>query len=473
MNSQSREKTISSQAKKELEQLFGDAISDSAEALALHAYDAANLLFLPEMVAYPDNCEQIVRVVKLAGKHGFPLVPRGAGAGFTGGSLAVNGGLVLNLSRMNRILAIDEENLTADVEPGVITGDLHRAVEERGLFYPPDPASSDYCSIGGNIAENAGGPRAFKYGVTENYVLGLEAVTAKGEVINAGGRTIKNVAGYNLLKLLIGSEGTLGIITKAVLKLLPKPKSEKTTRLFFKSVDDAARTVSAIIKAKVIPATLEFVDDGSLRAIREHLGAEIDPAHRAMLMVKVDGHPAACQEEAAQIGEIARANGCTALEIASGPEEETLIWELRKNLSPAVGKMANTKLNEDVVVPRSRIPELILEAVRIGREQSVLIVNFGHSGDGNIHVNFMYNRFEPEQRQGVINGVRELMETVVAMEGSISGEHGIGIMKSDFLGLQYDEATLEVMRNLKRSLDPANILNPGKIFPLSNTGDTA
>jgi len=460
-----RQPTISSAAARTLKDIFGDQISAAQEDRTLHSYDAANLLYQPEMVAYPRNREQVVATVLAANQHGFPIVPRGAGAGFTGGALAIHGGLVLNFNRMNRILSIDQENLTCDVEPGAITGDIHRAVEEKGLYYPPDPASSDYCSIGGNIAENAGGPRAFKYGVTEHYILGLEAVTPTGQVINAGGRTIKNVAGYNLLKLLIGSEGTLGIVTRAILRLIPKPKAEKTTRIFFSSVDDAARCVSAIIAARVIPATLEFMDKGSLDALRQHLGADIDPRHSAMLMVKVDGHPAACEDEAEQIAAIAREHNCSDLAMAADSEEEASIWKLRKNLSPAVGKMANTKLNEDVVVPRSRIPDLIREANRIGQEQGVMIVNFGHSGDGNIHVNFMYDRFDPEQRQGVINGVSELMRVVVEMDGAISGEHGIGIMKRDFLGLQYDEATLAVMRTLKQSLDPNGILNPGKIFP--------
>lgn len=449
-----------------LGRIFGRDLVDSPEDMILHSYDAANVIFRPEAVAFPTRVEQIVEVMKLANNELFPVIPRGAGAGFSGGALAVEGGLVLNLTRMNRILNIDEENLTADVEPGVITGTIHKAVEERGLFYPPDPASSDYCSIGGNIAENAGGPRAFKYGVTEHYVLGLEAVTPTGVVINAGGRTVKNVVGYNLLKLLIGSEGTLGIVTKAVLRLIPKPKSERTARLFFPDVESAARTVSAIIAAKVVPATIELVDDGSLKAIRDFLGVEISGEHRAMLLVRVDGHPAACEEEAGEIAEIARANECSEVAVSSGREEEEEIWKMRKSLSPAVGKLANTKLNEDVVVPRSRIPDLIRCASRIAKQRGIMIVNFGHAGDGNIHCNFMYDRFDPQQRQDVMEGVAELMREVIAMGGAISGEHGIGIMKQDFIGLQYDEATLEVMKTLKQALDPNNVLNPGKIFPV-------
>lgn len=436
----------------------------SPEEMTVHAYDAANVIFRPDLVAYPHSREQVVEAMKLANAEIFPVVPRGAGVGFSGGALATNGGLVLNFARMNRILDIDEENLTADVEPGVVTGDLHREVEKRGLFYPPDPASSDYCTIGGNIAENAGGPRAFKYGVTEQYVLGLEAVTPTGEVINAGGRTIKNVAGYNLLKLLIGSEGTLGIITKAILRLIPKPKAERTVRLFFSDVDSAARCVSAIIAAKVIPATIEYVDEGSLSAVRDFLGVEIDTAHKAMLLVRMDGHPAAVEDEAREVSAIARAGGCSETAVSSGSEEEEEIWRLRKNLSPAVGKLANTKLNEDVVVPRSRIPDLIKASGEIASKHRLLIVSFGHSGDGNIHTNFMYDRFDEDERRRVETGVRELMEKVVAMDGAISGEHGIGIMKNDFLGLQYDVPTLDVMRALKRTFDPNNVLNPGKIF---------
>ena len=461
------ERTINSIAKAELKKLFGDHISDSPETRTLHGYDAANLLFKPELVAFPENKEQIIKVMKLANEHNFPVVPRGAGVGFSGGSVATEGGLVLNLSKMNRIINIDQENLTADVEPGVTTGQLMEEVEKFGLFYPPDPASMEFCTIAGNIAENAGGPRAFKYGVTEHYVLGLEVVTPTGELINAGGRTIKNVAGYNLLKLFIGSEGTLGIITKAILKLIPKPKTEKTVRLFFPSVDAAAKTVSAIIAAKVIPATVEFVDDNSLKAVRENLGVDINPEHKSMLLVRVDGHPAACEDEAKEIVEVAKSLGCSEIAVASSPEEELEIWSVRRKLSPAVGKMANTKLNEDVVVPRSLIPALISKTAEIARENSILIVNFGHAGDGNIHVNFMYDRFDPVQRQGVLDGVQELMKFVIAQDGAVSGEHGIGIMKSDFLGLQYDQQTLDVMRSIKRTLDPMNVLNPGKIFNLN------
>lgn len=464
----SEESRINKKAISELRSIFEGDLVNSPEDLTLHGYDAANVIFKPDAVAFPTSAEQIVALMRLANRELFPVVPRGAGAGFSGGALAVEGGLVLNMSRMNKILNIDEENLTADVEPGVITGELHSAVEERGLFYPPDPASSDYCSIGGNIAENAGGPRAFKYGVTEHYILGLEAVTPTGELINAGGRTIKNVVGYNLLKLLIGSEGTLGIVTRAVLRLIPKPKTERTARLFFPDVDSAARTVSAIIAAKVVPATIELVDDGSLLAIRDFLGVKISEKHKAMLLVMVDGHPAACEEEAQEVAEIARANGCSEVAVSSELEEEQEIWRMRRSLSPAVGKLANTKLNEDVVVPRSRIPDLIRFASGIAEKKGLLIVNFGHAGDGNIHCNFMYDRFDEQQRQAVVEGVTELMREVVAMGGAISGEHGIGIMKQDFIGLQYDEATLDVMRSLKRTLDPNNILNPGKIFPVES-----
>ena len=457
---------IGKAALKELSRIYGGDLISSEEEMTVHGYDASNIIFRPDLVAFVRNKEQVADTLKLANRELFPVVPRGAGVGFSGGSLPVRGGLVLNFTRMNRILAIDQQNLTADVEPGVVTADLHAAVEKLGLFYPPDPASSEYCTIGGNIAENAGGPRAFKYGVTEQYVLGLEAVTPTGEIINAGGRTIKNVSGYNLLKLLVGSEGTLGVVTKAILRLIPKPKTERTARLFFPDADSAALCVSAIIAARVIPATLEFMDEGSLGAVRDFLGIEINPAHKAMLLVKVDGHPAAVEDEVRKTTEIANENDCSEVTVSSGLEdEEEEIWRIRKNLSPAVGKLANTKLNEDVVVPRSRVPDLIKAAASIAESRRLLIVNFGHSGDGNIHVNFMYDRFDEDERERVEQGARELMERVVGMGGAISGEHGIGIMKQDFLGLQYDAPTLNVMRTLKRTLDPNNILNPGKIFP--------
>jgi glycolate oxidase len=457
--------TIYGAARRELEEIFGADLVSSPEEMTVHGYDAANIIFRPELVAYVRSRDQVVAAVRLANRELFPIVPRGAGVGFSGGALPVRGGLVLNFTRMNRILAIDTDNLTADVEPGVVTGDLHAEVEKHDLFYPPDPASSDYCTIGGNIAENAGGPRAFKYGVTEHFVLGLEAVTPTGEVINAGGRTIKNVAGYNLLKLLIGSEGTLGLVTKAVLRLIPKPKNERTTRLFFPDIDSAARCVSAIIAARITPATLELVDEACLGAVRDNLGADVDPAHKAMLLVKVDGHPAAVEDESREVAGVARSLGCSEIAVSSGTEEEENIWRLRKDLSPSVSKLANTKLNEDVVVPRSRIPDLMRAAAAIAERRRLLIASFGHSGDGNIHVNFMYDRFDVDERSRVEQGVGDLMAEVVRLEGAVSGEHGIGIMKRDFLGLQYDRPTLELMRTIKRTLDPNNILNPGKIFP--------
>lgn len=431
----------------------------------LHAFDATQRRFLPEVVVHAESAEQVSRVVRLASEHRIPVLPRGAGSGFTGGSLPIKGGIVVVLTRMNRILEIDADNLTATVEPGVVTGRLQQEVQRLGLFYPPDPASKDFCTLGGNIAECAGGPRCVKYGVTRDYVLGLEVVTPSGEIIHTGGRTMKNVVGYDLTRLFVGSEGTLGIVTRITLRLLPKPEASKTLLVAFATIDGAAQAVSAIIRGRIIPATLEFIDGSAIDCVRRAMDLDLPAACRAALIIEVDGEPDVLERQVTRILEIVGPLGVIETRVAATAEEAEAIWKVRRSISPSLRKVNPDKFNEDIVVPRSRVPDMIRALEEISTRYGVPIINFGHAGDGNIHVNVMVDLTKPDMRATVDQVLDEIFRTTVAMGGSVSGEHGIGTAKAPYISLELDPATLATMRAIKQALDPHNIMNPGKIFP--------
>jgi glycolate oxidase len=434
-----------------------------------HSYDATQKRHLPEAVVYAGSTAAVSSILKLANRHRIPVLPRGAGSGFTGGSLPVQGGIVLVLTRMDRILDIDTENLTAEVEPGVVTAELQRQVERRGLFYPPDPASKEFCTMGGNVAECAGGPRCVKYGVTRDYVLGLEVVTPAGDIIHTGGRTLKNVVGYDLTRLFVGSEGTLGIVTKILVRLLPKPAAKKTMLIQFESIDGAAQSVAAIIGAKIIPATLEFMDAATIACIREASKIPLPEDCRAVLIIEVDGDTETIDRQAERILAVIQPFGILETRIAAGDEEAEEIWQMRRIVSPSLRKMGPDKFNEDIVVPRSRVPDMIRILERISAEYNVAIVNFGHAGDGNIHVNIMVDLQENGMAEKVEKVLDEVFRAAVGLRGSISGEHGIGTAKARFLSMELDAATLSSMQRIKEAFDPNNILNPGKIFPGNST----
>jgi glycolate oxidase len=393
-------------------------------------------------------------------------VPRGAGTGYTGGAVPLHGGVVISLERMNRILEIDEANLVAIVEPNVINGDLQAAVEARGLFYPPDPASVAISAIGGNVAENAGGPRAFKYGTTKQYVLGLEAVLPTGEIIETGGKVVKNVVGYDLTHLLVGSEGTLAIITKVILRLLPKPPVQVTLRASFASVSAAAEAVTEIVRRRVVPSALELIDGESLAAIASYSGRPLaSEGTAALLLLEVDGTPAAAGEEAVRVEEACRAAGAIDVVRAADDVMREELWRVRRDLTYALRTISSIKFNHDVVVPKGRIPQLFGLVERLRREYQLRIPCFGHAGDGNIHVNIMV---APGDESGIPTAQaaeRALMEGVVALEGSISGEHGIGYKKLPFIGIELSTEEIALMKRVKAAFDPYNLLNPGKIFP--------
>ncbi len=442
-----------------------DNVSSCLADRITHSFDATQQQFLPDIVVHAATTDEVSRVVRLANAERIPILPRGAGSGFTGGSLPIQGGIVLVLTRMNRILEIDTDNLIAIVEPGVITGRLQQAVEKLDLFYPPDPASKDFSTLGGNVAECAGGPRCVKYGVTRDYVLGLEVVTPTGEIIHTGGRTMKNVVGYDLTRLFVGSEGTLGIVTRIILRLLPKPEARKTMLVAFATIDGAAQAVSAIIRGKIIPTTLEFMDGSAIDCVRQTMPLDLPPECRAVLIIEVDGDRDLLDGQTRRIQEIIQPLGVLETRIAETPEQSEAIWKVRRSISPSLRRLNPNKFNEDIVVPRSKVPDMIRALEAISNRFGVPIVNFGHAGDGNIHVNVMVDLAENGMEEKVQQALDEIFRTTVALGGSVSGEHGIGTAKTPYIGMELDSATLATMQAIKKALDPNNIMNPGKIFP--------
>ncbi len=447
---------------KELKNIVGPAhLSTASEDMVVYSYDATQREALPWAVARPASAQEVSEILRLANRELFPVVPRGAGTGMSGGSIPVHGGLVLSLERMNRILEVDDENLVAVVEPGVVTGELQREVEARGLFYPPDPASNQFCTIGGNVAECAGGLRAVKYGVTKDYVLGLEVVLPTGEIIRTGARTAKSVAGYDLTKLIVGSEGTLGVATTVILRLLPLPESVRTISAFFSTIEGAATAVAKIIASRIIPRALEFVDRHALRAVENYLKEDIAGGAVAMLLVEVDGAADSTAREIQMIAEIMTRAGAALVKKAETDAEREQLWKARRSISPALYTIKPKKVNEDIVVPRSRIPDILREIEEIAKRYDLLIVNFGHAGDGNIHTNIMIDEADKPRAE---SAVKEILESTLRMGGSISGEHGIGLSKAAYLPMEVGPAALAAMKHIKQALDPNNILNPGKIF---------
>lgn len=447
---------------KELEKIVGRAnLFTDAEELVVYSYDATRQESLPWAVARPASAREVSEILLLANREQFPVIARGAGTGMSGGSVPASGGLVLSFERMNRILEIDERNRMAVAEPGVITGDLQAEVEARGLFYPPDPASHQFCTLGGNVAECAGGLRAVKYGVTRDYILGLEVVLPTGEIIETGARTLKSVAGYDLTRLIIGSEGTLGVVTKIIVKLLPLPEGIQTLSAFFPDVRSAAQAVSRITASAIIPRALELIDGGAIRAVENYLKQDISRGSGAMLLAEVDGPLAVSASEIATLERICRENGAVTVKRAADQGEQDQLWKIRRSISPALYTIKPRKINEDIVVPPSRVPDIIAEVQEIAKRYGLLIVTFGHAGDGNIHVNIL---IDEEERPNAMKAVKEVFAAVLRMQGSISGEHGIGLSKAAYLPMEVGKHALEAMKKIKRALDPNNILNPGKIF---------
>jgi len=420
----------------------------------------------PDVVVIPANTEQIASITRLCNAERVPLVVRGAGTGFTGGAVPTCGGVLLSMERLNRILEIDELNLLAVVEPNVINADLQKAAEEAGLFYPPDPASLNQSSIGGNVAECAGGPRAFKYGTTKRYVLALEAVLPTGEVINTGSKAVKNVVGYDLTQLLVGSEGTLAIITKITLRLLPKPQANATMLATFAGIRGAVDAVSELIRRRVVPAALELIDSDALQAIETNLGGGLVPAGTgAALIVEVDGTNRGVQEDLDRVIEACGSVGAKEITRARDEAERDRIWSLRRQTSAALKATGLIKINHDVVVPKGRVPELFDVIAEIKQTFKLRVASFGHAGDGNIHVNLLITPGDADEAARAKDAERFLFTRVVALEGSISGEHGIGFAKAPYLPIELSGDEIALLKRIKAAFDPNGILNPGKIFP--------
>ena len=420
----------------------------------------------PDVVVLPANTDQIASIARLCNTAHVPLVVRGAGTGFTGGAVPTCGGVLLSMERLNRILEIDELNLLAVVEPNVINADLQNAVEERGLFYPPDPASLNQSSIGGNVAECAGGPRAFKYGTTKRYVLALEAVLPTGDVIHTGSKAVKNVVGYDLTQLLVGSEGTLAIITKITVRLLPKPPANATMLATFAGIRHAVDAVSEVIRRRVVPAALELLDNDSLQAIEANLGgALVPPGTGAALIVEVDGTSRGVQEDIDRVIEACRSVGAKEITRARDEADRDRIWSLRRQTSVALKATGLIKINHDVVVPKGRVPELFDVIAEMKRAYQLRVASFGHAGDGNIHVNLLIRPGNADDTARAKEAERFLFTRVVSLEGSISGEHGIGFAKAAYLPIELSSDEIALMKRIKAAFDPNGILNPGKIFP--------
>ncbi len=432
--------------------------------LAEYGRDESDLgVFPPDVTVLVESAGEVRSIFDVASRHRVPVVPVGARSGKSGGSLATRGGIAVSLERMNRILEIRPGDLTARVQPGVVTGVLQAEVERHGLFYPPDPNSLDLCSIGGNVAENAGGPRALKYGVTREYVLGLEVVVPTGEILRVGKQTIKGVAGYDLTALFVGSEGTLGIVTEITLKLVPRPRHVATALVCFPDVEVAAEAVSRVLAAGVVPRCLELIDDVSVQAIARGSPFQLPPGAGAALLFETDGNDAeAVFAEMARIAEIVQGSAAGEVVVAQNEAQRKDVWETRKYLSVALGKLAPRKLSEDVAVPRSRIPEMVRRCRDVGRAHGLLVATYGHAGDGNLHCNILYDE---SQREAADAAVGDILRTAVDLGGTITGEHGVGIAKKDYLAYEQGEALVAFERRIKAAVDPLGILNPGKMFP--------
>jgi glycolate oxidase len=446
--------------------LGADSVLTSLEDRVAYSYDGTFEQSLPDVAVLPESTEDVVAVVRLAAEHEVPIVARGMASGLAAASVPFEGGIALSLTRMNRILEIDEENRTVRVEAGVITADLEQAVEAKGLFYPPDPSSNEQSTIGGNIACNAGGPRCLKYGVTGDYVMGLTVVLSDGRVLETGGKAIKNVVGYDLTSLFVGSEGTLGIVTEALLRLMTQPQAVRTARAEFPALEDASRAVNAILDAGVVPATLELMDETAIACIEEamELGLPLDV--EAMLIIETDGSDEeAVLREIETVARVCRESGARQVLVAQDEAEREQLWRARRSVSPSLARQAPNKLGEDITVPRSAIPEAVRRIRAISADYGLPIVVFGHAGDGNLHPNILFDRRDQEQWEKVERMVGEIFQVALELGGTLSGEHGVGTLKKPYMREALGQTSINNQWRVKQALDPQHILNPGKVLP--------
>ncbi len=430
-----------------------------------YSYDASFGTFLPDIVIQVKNKKEVSSILKLANQHQIPVYPRGQGTSLSGGPLPVKGGIVLDMSQWDSYLDVYPDDLIAVASPGVLTARINEAAGQYGLMYPPDPSSAHVSTIGGNLAENSGGPRGLKYGVTKDYVIGLEVVTPEGEIIKTGGRTIKNVTGYDLTKLIVGSEGTLGVITEVTLKLIPKPSATLTLMAVFDDLVLSGKAISNILTSGILPSKMEIMDQSSIMAVENYEPLGLPVEAEAILLMELDGHPLAIAEEMKKVEKIFKQIGAVKVNIAGSETEAASYWRARKLVSPAIVKIKPTKVSEDATVPRSKIPDMFRRLKEIREKYNVHLVVFGHAGDGNLHPNIICDKRDEEEMIRVEKAVEEIFEAAIQLGGTLSGEHGIGTLKSPFMEMELGAAGLDMMKRIKQAWDPNNILNPGKIFP--------
>jgi glycolate oxidase len=443
------------------------AVLTEREELLCYGFDGtAGLKELPLAVVFAQTTEQVSQALKLAAEHKAPVVCRGSGTGLSGGSVPVAGGIVLCLLKMNRLIELDPDNLTLHVEAGMITQKLGELAAPHGLFYPPDPSSMKVSTIGGNVANNSGGLRGLKYGVTRNYVMALRVVLADGSICWLGNKCVKDVAGFSLKDVFIGSEGTLGIITEVMVRLAPIPASRKTLLAHYADIRQAAETVSTLIRQKIIPCTLEFLDQATIQCIEDFAQIGLPRDVGAILLMETDGHEAVVEAEAQQMADIARASGATVVKTAADQQEALQLASARRSAFAAVARIQPTTILEDVTVPRSALAEMVVYCQEVAQRHNLRIANFGHMGDGNLHPTFLTNEKDHEEMERVEAAMGEIFDKCISLGGTITGEHGVGLAKKPYLDRQFDHASMALLRSLKSSLDPLGLLNPGKIFDL-------
>jgi len=449
----------------ELKSIVGEQyVLTSPEDLVAYSYDATFTSARPNLVVLPANTQEVSEILKVANREVIPVVPRGMGSGLAAGSIPFGGGIALPLTRMDRLLDIDYDNMMVTAEAGIITSELADAVAREGYFYPPDPSSDHYSTLGGNVACNAGGAHCLKYGITGDYVTALEVVLADGRVMRVGGKATKNVTGYDLVHLLVGSEGTLAVITEVTVRFIAAPKSERTAEAVFPRLADAGKAINAVLSSGVGPAMLEIMDETAIKSVEDHLHLGLPLDVEAILIIQTDGDEADVVRGIETVVEVCRQNGAREVHVAATPEESEELWRARHSISGSLGRIRPNKLGEDVTVPHSAVPEMIARIKEISARWDLPIVIFGHAGDGNLHPNILFDKRDAEESKRVESAVGDLFRAAVEVGGSLSGEHGVGVLKRPYLEMAVGPLAVEMQRRIKQAWDPKNILNPGKIF---------
>jgi glycolate oxidase len=459
---------LSKEVKNELKSIVGpDRYLDEKEDLLIYSYDAFMVKGQPDVVLFPVTTEEVSKIMKVATREKIPVTPRGAATNLTGGSVPIRGGISLVFTKMNKILDIDKENRVAVVQPGVVNMDFQKELAKRGLYYPPDPGSMAVTTMGGNVAENAGGPRAVKYGVTKDYLLGMEVVLASGEVLRTGAKTLKNVTGYNLTQLFCGSEGTLGLITEIILKLLPMPEAKRTIQAAYKDLSDAGKTVVKTLEMGILPVALELLDKSFINMIEDYTHIGLPREAEALLLIEVDGPEAGVISQADRLSKLCRDMGAHEVKLASTPEEIEEIWRARRSAYGAEARLRPTAIAEDCTVPVTKLVAMFQEVAKIAQKYKLLIPVLAHAGDGNLHPQILTDIRNKEEMERVVKAIDEISIKAVELGGTLTGEHGIGIAKREILHLELGETAMEITRKLKKVFDPLNILNPDKVIRLT------